>query len=354
MGKYIPVTLNNITALEFQSSLPQGKVALVCEGGGQRGIFTAGVLDEFMRSQFDPFDILLGVSAGAQNLSAFACGQRGYARKIINRYTTNNQFFNPIRFVRGGNLLDLDWYIDTTAKEMPLDIPTALRRFDAGREFYMVASRSDNFQANYFQPDEPTWLDIIKASSAIPAFYRNGVLFHDVVYHDGGISDAIPVREAYRRGCRTIVVVRTVPSEYQYTTEWVDRMGRWFENSRLQRFMEMAQIHIETYTDTIKFIQSPPEDVVVIEIYPPTTLQSSALGSRLNALNHDYHVGRRCGRYFLATIGQHFAKKKFKQYDKKVFSLFEEEAKADKAENASIIQQGTRSVHPDVRQIQNE
>lgn len=69
----------------------------------------------------------------------------------------------------------------------------------------------------------------------LSCFYRNGVLFHDVVYHDGGISDAIPVREAYRRGCRTIVVVRTVPSEYQYTTEWVDRMGKWFENSRLQR-----------------------------------------------------------------------------------------------------------------------
>lgn len=77
MGKYIPVTLNNITALEFQSSLPQGKVALVCEGGGQRGIFTAGVLDEFMRSQFDPFDLLLGVSAGAQNLSALLVDKGG-------------------------------------------------------------------------------------------------------------------------------------------------------------------------------------------------------------------------------------------------------------------------------------
>lgn len=73
----------------------------------------------------------------------------------------------------------------------------------------------------------------------------------------------------------------------------------------------MAQVHIETYTDTLRFIQSPPEDAVIIEIYPPTTLQSSALGSRLNALNHDYHVGRRCGRYFLATIGQHFSKKNF-------------------------------------------
>src|SRR5699024_11224160 len=69
---------------------------------------------------------------------------------------------------------------------------------------------------------------------------------------------------------------------------WVDKMGKWFENGRFQRFLNMAQVHIETYTDTLRFIQSPPEDAVIIEIYPPTTLQSSALGSRLSALNHDY------------------------------------------------------------------
>ncbi|MDI5303975.1 hypothetical protein MJN76_33710, partial [Salmonella enterica subsp. enterica serovar Anatum] len=34
-----------------------GRMALVCEGGGQRGIFTAGVLDEFMRAQFNPFHL---------------------------------------------------------------------------------------------------------------------------------------------------------------------------------------------------------------------------------------------------------------------------------------------------------
>ena len=68
MGKYIPVTLNNITALEFQSSLPQGKVALVCEGGGQRGIFTAGVLDEFMRSQ-----LILLISRGIRGGAKLIC-----------------------------------------------------------------------------------------------------------------------------------------------------------------------------------------------------------------------------------------------------------------------------------------
>ncbi|AHM41520.1 hypothetical protein CF61_00620 [Escherichia coli] len=51
----------------------------------------------------------LGTSAGAQNLSAFICNQPGYARKVIMRYTTKREFFDPLRFVRGGNLIDLDW-----------------------------------------------------------------------------------------------------------------------------------------------------------------------------------------------------------------------------------------------------
>lgn len=91
MGQRIPVTLGNIAPLSLRPFQP-GRIALVCEGGGQRGIFTAGVLDEFMRAQFNPFDLYLGTSAGAQNLSAFICNQPGYARKVIMRYTTKREF----------------------------------------------------------------------------------------------------------------------------------------------------------------------------------------------------------------------------------------------------------------------
>ena len=31
------------------------KIALVVQGGGQRGIFTAGVFDAFLEAGFDPF-----------------------------------------------------------------------------------------------------------------------------------------------------------------------------------------------------------------------------------------------------------------------------------------------------------
>ncbi|MDC9589873.1 DUF6363 domain-containing protein [Xenorhabdus sp. XENO-10] len=321
MGKHIPITLGNIEPLAYKSQIKPGKIALVCEGGGQRGIFTAGVLDEFLRLGFNPFELFLGTSAGAQNLSAYICGQRGYARKVISRYTTDSTFFNPFRFVRGGHLIDLDWYIDTISEQLPLNIPVAMSQFDAGREFYMCACRADNFEPDYLHPNERNWMDIVKASSAIPGFYRNGVTLSDVVYQDGGICDAIPVQEAYRRGADTIVVIRTVPSQLYYTPQWFKRMERWLEVSSLQKMVKMINLHAQSYRQTQKFIENPPDGVQIFEIYPPAPLATMALGSRLSALNQDYHLGRRCGRYFMATIGHTFVEGKFGYAERKSYGV---------------------------------
>ena len=303
MGQRIPVTLGNIAPLAVKPFRP-GKLALVCEGGGQRGIFTAGVLDEFMRAGFNPFDLMLGTSAGAQNLSAYMCNQQGYARKVITRYTTSRQFFDPMRFVRGGNLIDLDWLVEATSQQMPLAMNYAETQFAQGKELWMCACRGDDYSASYFSPTPQTWLDLIRASSAIPGFYRSGVLLDGVSYLDGGVSDAIPVQEAARRGAQTIVVIRTVPSQMFYTPEWFKRMERWLGESSLQPLVNLVQHHETSYSAIQRFIEKPPGKLRIIEIYPPKPLQSMALGSRLPALREDYKIGRLCGRYFLATVGK--------------------------------------------------
>lgn len=320
MGKRVSVTLGTIEPLAFFDEINSGKTALICEGGGQRGIFTAGVLDEFLIAGFNPFDLMIGTSAGAQNLSAYICGQMGYARRVITRYTTSPLFFNPLRFIRGGNLMDLDWLIETTAREFPLDMHAGLEMLKSGREFYMGASRSDDFSAEFLQPNAETWLDIIRASSAIPGFYRTGVEFNGTLYHDGGISAAIPVEEAYRRGADTIVVIRTVPSQMYFTPEWMKRMTRWLEgdNNSLQRMAAMLKVHLKSYRRTQEFINNPPKDVQVFEIHPSVPLRSSALGSKVSSLNLDYHTGRRCGRYFIAALGHYFAKDA--QYSNRIIS----------------------------------
>ncbi|MEY4922388.1 MAG: hypothetical protein RLY17_1105 [Pseudomonadota bacterium] len=303
MGHRIPITLGNIEPLACKPYQP-GKIALVCEGGGQRGIFTAGVLDEFQHAGFNPFDLMIGTSAGAQNLSAFFCGQSGYARSVITRYTTTANFFNLLRFVRGGHLIDLDWLVDITSRQLPLAMDRAEQQLRNGREFLMCACRSDNFEPAYISPTRESWLDALKASSAVPGLYRQGVELAGVSYQDGGISDAIPVEEAYRRGADTIVVIRTVPSQVYYTPNWMKRMAHWLSESSLQQLVRIIQQHEQSYHRIQQFIENPPDDLRIFEIFPPKPLASNALGSRVAALNRDYHLGRRCGRYFLATAGR--------------------------------------------------
>lgn len=276
MGQYIPVTPDNIESVTLPP-FRTGKLALVCEGGGQRGIFTAGVLDEFQRAAFNPFALLLGTSAGAQNLSAYICG---------------------------GQLIDLDWLVDITANEFPLAMAAGEKMFSSGREFYICACRNDDYSPGYFAPTAANWLNLIRASSAIPGMYRPGVELDCISYLDGGISDAIPVREAARRDADTIVVIRTVPSQMNWTSQWFRRLERWLGDNALQPLMNIMHLHEESYCQTQQFIENPPGELNIIEIFPPQVLASMALGSRVASLNKDYHLGRRCGRYFLATLGE--------------------------------------------------
>ena len=52
---------------------------LVLEGGGMRGVFTCGVLDNFMDRGIR-FPYTIGVSAGACNGLSYMSGQRGRAK----------------------------------------------------------------------------------------------------------------------------------------------------------------------------------------------------------------------------------------------------------------------------------
>ena len=87
-----------------RSGSVKGKMALVAEGGGQRGIFTAGVLDAWLDAHHDPFDILIGTSAGSQNLTSFVARQKGYAKRLIRGLTRHKRFFHVGRGLLGNTL----------------------------------------------------------------------------------------------------------------------------------------------------------------------------------------------------------------------------------------------------------
>ena len=74
------------------------KNTLVVEGGAMRGIFVVGVLDEFLKQQYQPFERYFGVSAGATNIAAFLCKQPMRNYKVITDYSCRPEFINLARF----------------------------------------------------------------------------------------------------------------------------------------------------------------------------------------------------------------------------------------------------------------
>ena len=208
-----------------------------------------------------------------------------------------------MRFVRGGNLIDLDWLVEATSQQMPLAMNYAEAQFALGKELWLCACRGDDYSASYFSPTPQTWLDLIRASSAIPDFIAAACC-----------STALATRTAAsamrsgagggRRGAQTIVVIRTVPSQMFYTPQWFKRMERWLGESSLQPLVNLVHHHETTYRAIQQFIEKPPGKLRIFEIYPQRPLRSMALGSRLPALLEDYKTGRQCGRYFPATVGK--------------------------------------------------
>ena len=88
------------------------KTGLVLEGGGMRGIYTAGVLDVFL-DQNMMFDGVIGVSAGAIHGCSFVSRQKG--RSIV--ITRSISFSSPCLLFSSLSLslsLSLSFFSQTT------------------------------------------------------------------------------------------------------------------------------------------------------------------------------------------------------------------------------------------------
>ncbi|MDW3060413.1 patatin family protein, partial [Vibrio sp. 1978] len=160
-----------------------GSRALIVEGGAMRGVFSCGILDHFLAAYFSPFDSFWGVSAGASDLAAYLAKMPGRNLKIYLDYSLRNEFITPSQLIRGGDVMDLDWMWQVTLEELGIDKEVLAAD---PRPFFLVVTRQDTGQAEYLTPDVDMLAETMKASSALPVLYRNGVLLNGTRYVDGG------------------------------------------------------------------------------------------------------------------------------------------------------------------------
>ena len=173
----------------------RGKTGLVLEGGGMRGIYTAGVLDVFLEHGIT-FDGVVGVSAGVIYGCSYLSGQRGRSIRYYKRYCRDWRFISFWNLLLTGDMVGRKFcYCDIPDKLDPFDYEAFKR---SKTEFYATCSNLETGKAEYLRlTDMKKQADIMRASASLPLISRV-VRVNGMKLLDGACTDSIPVK-AFRK-----------------------------------------------------------------------------------------------------------------------------------------------------------
>ena len=230
------------------------KTGLVLEGGGQRGIYTAGVLDVFMDNDIE-VDGVIGVSAGAIHGLSYVARQRGRNMRYNMKYRNNKHYMSLYSLLTTGDICGEQFcYHDIPEKLDPLDYDAFLAN---PTKLYVGCSNLDTGEAEYLECTDmrkPEDVNKVRASASLP-LVSNIVEVDGMKLLDGGVSDSIPIFAFRRMGYRRNIVVLTRPEGYRKGPDKMLRLeaGRYRESllsSLLSRrnFLTCCNFSFASYT----------------------------------------------------------------------------------------------------------
>lgn len=194
----------------YKKMLRKG-TALVLEGGGMRGFFSAGVFEAFMDEGI-MFPYIAGVSAGAANALSYISGQRGRNRIVVEHYASSKDYVSYRNFLRCGSLFGYDFIFKT--------LPTKHLYFDSESflnnktRFLTGTTDCATGAAVWFEKHELSEDFIqITASCSVPLAAKK-VRFCDMELLDGAVSEPIPIEKSIADGNDFHVIVLTRNHDY--------------------------------------------------------------------------------------------------------------------------------------------
>ena len=187
------------------------RVALVVEGGGMRGVVSAGMAAALERIGLTPaFDLVAGASAGAINGAALLAGVAGPAVDTYTGPLASRAFINPLRLLRGRPVLDVN---DILKLATGLQDTRHDRITGGSVDLHCVAVEVDSARTvtlRGMRTEAEIW-DALLASSRMPWAGGPPVEVGGRRYLDGGMGSPVPVTEALADGATHVLVLQTRP-----------------------------------------------------------------------------------------------------------------------------------------------
>ncbi|MEG1731974.1 MAG: patatin family protein [Longicatena sp.] len=264
-----------------------GKLGLVLEGGGMRGLYTAGVLDFFMEHDLYT-DGVIGVSAGACHAANYVAKQIGRAYKISTDYVKDKRYMSTYSLITTGDLFGASFIYDEIPNKLnPFDYDT----FNKGKtKLYTVCSNLDTGKAEYLQCINMK-IDVayVRASASLPLLSKI-VEIDGKKLLDGGGTDSIPIKHFQEIGYNKNIVVLTQCKEYRKGKNSLLPFIKKTYKKYPKFIKAMENRHIE-YNRTLDELSLMEKEGSVFIIRPSSPVTISRLEKNVHNLKALYDQG---------------------------------------------------------------
>ena len=292
-----PFTHPIIKGIKHKKILPQG-TALVLEGGGTRGFYSAGVFEAFMDEGII-FPYIVGVSAGAANALTYISGQPGRSRQIVEHYVGNKKYVSRRNLLRYGSLFGYDFIFNTVPNKHIFWDKEVFDSTDI--RFITGATDCNTGKAVWFEKDEMTegFIETI-ASCSVP-------LVAKIVRHkgmellDGGISAPIPIEKSVEDGNNFHVIVLTRNAGYKHEPFRFKGFIKMFYR-KYPRFVETMLNRHEIYNRQLALCEELEREGKAIIIRPQIPLTVGRSTSDIGKLLELYDQGHEEGAVALRKL----------------------------------------------------
>ena len=263
------------------------EAGLVLEGGGMKGVFTAGVLDFFLDKGIE-FKNIYGVSAGACTMSSYVSKQRGRALETMTDYLGSKRYMGAYSLLTTGDIFGVDFSYDLVPNYLnPFDYET-FKKYEGNA--YAVVTNIVTGEAEYIKlKDMETDVEYVRASSSLPLVSRN-VEINGNKYLDGGMADSIPIRKSEADGNVKNIVVMTKPVGYRREKEkaLAAFKARYIKYPKVYELMKNRHI---VYNETVDYIEKQAREKKLILLRPLDDIYIDRLEKDSDKLTALYNEG---------------------------------------------------------------
>ena len=262
------------------------KTCLVLEGGGLRGIYTAGVIDKLLEDNIK-VDAIIGVSMGSLIGINYNSNQPKRALRYNLKYCKDKRFLGLYSLLKTGNIANKEFdYYEIPDKLDPFDYETFKK---SKTKFYCTVSNLDSGKAEYIEiKDCKKDVEYIRAGSSMPGVSRI-VKINDNKYLDGGISDSIPLKKAHELGYDKIIVITTRPIEYRKKKSKMKTISRIYK--KYPNFVKAIQNRNSNYNNTVEEIIKEEQEKKIFVIRPSKGLPISRIEKKKERIQAQYDLG---------------------------------------------------------------